>query len=663
MNSCIYHGQVSHARLQPVGHTFRYPVYFFGLDLAELPELSAVSRLFGHNRKRPLAVHDRDYLTDDPRPIADKLKEFLHRAGLGDATARVFLVTAARYWNYVFNPVSFYYCFNPAGQLRCTVAEVNNTFQERHLYVLPASTPADPQRVAHFEAPKAFHVSPFNDLQGTYSFAFSPPTPRLAIDVNIVREGQVVFRSRMEGSPVPFTAANLRRTLARYPLTAALTVPRIMAQAGRLYFQKKLPVFTKPVPQSPMTIRTAPPTAVERLCQKPILALLDRIQRGRLALTLPDGTTRELGGQHPGTSSALQVRDYRFFQRVARDGDIGLGESYMAGEWTSPDLTAVISQLIENRDVLDDGNPRTAVLGRVFNRLLHLTRPNTPGGSRKNISAHYDLSNEFFAQFLDPSMLYSSGVYEKPGDTLEQAQQRKLDLLIQKLRVRPEHHVLEIGSGWGAMAIALARQTGCRVTSVTVSQKQFELATQRVKEAGLANRVDIKLCDYRHIEGRFDRIVSIEMLEAVGPQFLGDYFAAADRLLKPDGLFALQVITMPDHRYAAYCKGADWIQKHIFPGGHLPSLTAISAAMTQHSTFHVEQLDNIGIHYAQTLKDWRERFLAKADAIRAMGFDEVFMRKWDYYFCYCEAAFATRTLNNLHLVLSRTGNASLNPPA
>ena len=659
MNSCIYHGYVSHARLQPVGHTFRYPVYFFGLDLAELPELPAVSRLFGHNRRRPLAVYDRDYLDGQDQPIAEKLRTFLAQAGLSDATARVFLVTAARYWNHVFNPVSFYYCFNPAGQLRCTVAEVNNTFHERHLYVLPARTPLDPSTPASFEAPKAFHVSPFNDLQGTYAFQFSPPSPRLAIDVNIVREGQVVFRSRLEGAPVPFTAANLRRTLVRYPLTTALTVPRIMIQAGRLYFQKHLPVYQKPIPQSAMTIRTAPPTALERLCQKPILALLQRVQRGRLQLSLPDGQSLVAGGQQPGHDAAVRIRDYGFFRRVARDGDIGLGESYMAGEWTTDDLTATISHLIENRDVLDDANPRSAVVGRVVNRLLHLTRPNTPGGSRKNISAHYDLSNDFFATFLDPSMLYSSAVYARPDETLEAAQQRKLDLLISRLRLRPGHEVLEIGSGWGAMAIAMARETGCRVTSITVSQRQFELATARVAEAGLADRVTIKLCDYRHIEGRYDRIVSIEMLEAVGHDFLGEYFAICDRLLKPDGLIALQVITIPDQRYEAYRKGTDWIQKHIFPGGHLPSLTALTTAMTQRSSLYVEQLDNIGIHYAHTLREWRTRFHANAPAIRAMGFDEIFLRKWDYYFCYCEAAFATRTLNNLHLVLSRPGNRAL----
>ncbi len=659
MNSCIYHGHVSHARMTPVGHTFRYPVYFFGLDLAELPRLPEVSRWFGYNQRRPLAVHDRDYLAAGPEPILEKLGHFLCQSGVTDATARVFMVTAARYWNYVFNPVSFYYCYNPAGQLRCTVAEVNNTFEERHLYILPAARPVPPHAPAQFETAKAFHVSPFNDLQGTYAFNFSPPTPALAIDVNIVREGQVVFRSRLEGAPVPFTPANLRRTLVRYPLTAALTVPRIIAQAARLHFQKRLPVFTKPVPHHAMTIRTAPPTLLERICQKPILRLFKRLQRGQLDLTLPDGARLALGGSQPGTKAAVAVRDYNFFRRVARDGDIGLGESFMAGEWTTPDLTATITNLIENRGHLEDGNLRMAILGRLFNRALHLTRANTPGGSRKNISAHYDLSNDFFATFLDPSMLYSSAVFEGAADTLEEAQQRKLDLLIRKLRIKPEHHVLEIGSGWGAMAIAMARQTGCRVTSITVSQRQHDLAVARVREAGLADRVEIRMCDYRHIEGRYDRMVSIEMLEAVGHDFLGDYFAAVDRALKPDGLAVLQVITIPDQRYAAYSATTDWIQKHIFPGGHLPSLSAMTEAMTRHSTLVVEHLDNIGIHYARTLQAWRTRFLAHADAIRGMGFDDIFLRKWEYYFCYCEAAFATRTLNNLHLVLSRPGNKSL----
>ena len=659
MNSCLYHGYVSHARLQPVEHAFRYPVFFFGLDLTELPTLPLTSRLFGYNQRRPLALHDRDYLDAAPGTIVEKLRRFLAKADIHDATARVVLITSARCWNYVFNPVSFYYCYNAAGHLRCAVAEVNNTFDERHLYILPGTEPTPATQPAHFEAAKAFHVSPFNDLKGTYAFQFSPPGADLAIDVNIVRDGKVVFRSRLAGQPIPFTPDNLRRTLLRYPLTTFLTYPRIVAQAARLYFQKKLPFFTKPVPQSPMTIRVAPPTLTQRFCRKTVLALLERIKFGRLQLTLPGGEQRPLGGAAPGFEAEATIRDHDFFRRIARDGDIGLGESYMNGEWTTPDLTAVIKLLIANREFLDDANPRTAGLGRIVNRILHLTRANTPGGSRKNISAHYDLSNDFFATFLDPSMLYSSAVYDGPNDTLEAAQQRKLDLLIDKLRIRPEHHVLEIGSGWGAMAIRLARQTGCRVTSITVSERQLELARARVAEAGLADRVEIKLSDYRHLEGSFDRIVSIEMLEAVGHEFLGDYFAACDRVLKPNGLVALQVITIPDQRYEAYRKGVDWIQKHIFPGGHLPSLSALSEAMTQRSSFYVEHLENIGPHYARTLRDWRTRFWSHAESIRAMGFDELFLRKWDYYFCYCEAAFATRTLNNLHLLLTRPGNKAL----
>lgn len=272
-----------------------------------------------------------------------------------------------------------------------------------------------------------------------------------------------------------------------------------------------------------------------------------------------------MGGSQPGTKAAVAVRDYNFFRRVARDGDIGLGESSMAGEWTTPDLTATITNLIENRGRLEDGNLRMAILGRLFNRALHLTRANTPGGSRKNISAHYDLSNDFFATFLDPSMLYSSAVFEGAADTLEEAQQRKLDLLIRKLRIKQEHHVLEIGSGWGAMAIAMARQTRVpghlhhRLAAAARPGRQA-----RVREAGLADRVEIRMCDYRHIEGRYDRMVSIEMLEAVGHDFLGDYFAAVDRALKPNGLAVLQVITIPDQRYAAYSATTDWIQKHIF---------------------------------------------------------------------------------------------------
>ena len=657
MNSCIYTGHVAHARLEPRAHRFRYPVYFFGLDLEELPLLAASVRGFGHNRLNLVALHDRDYLDGRRLPIRDKLMEYLAPRGLAGDIARVFLVTSARFLNYVFNPVSFYYCYAGDGSLRCTVAEVNNTFRERHLYVLDRPHALD--TATRFTASKAFHVSPFNDRNGHYEFRFSPPTPNLDIRVDLHREGRPAFLSQLAGTARPLTTRELAATLLRYPLTAALTMPRILTQAGHLYFRKKLAYVPKPLPMSDMTIKVAPAGWQEKACMRLLQPVVNRLRRGSLRIIMPDRTARVWGGGEPGTQAELTLHDYSFFARLVRDGEVGLGESFVAGEWDSPDLTAVVRFFIENRDLISHGDHPASCFGRLLNRARHVVRINSPAGSRRNIAAHYDLSNDFFRLLLGPSMLYSSAVYQGPDDTLEAAQQRKVHLLIEKARIAPHHHVLEIGSGWGAFALEAVRRTGCRVTSITISQRQLEEARRRVAEAGLSDRIDLRLCDYRHMEGTFDRIVSIEMLEAVGHDFLGAYFAACDRLLAPRGLLVLQVITMPDQRYEDYRRGVDWIQKHIFPGGHLPSLQAMAAAMTRHSRFVVDSLDNIGVHYARTLRDWRARFLARQHEIKAMGFDDAFARKWLYYLCYCEAAFASRAINNLHLVLTRPGNSDL----
>jgi cyclopropane-fatty-acyl-phospholipid synthase len=657
VNSCLYQGRVSHARLEPTPHTFSYPVYFLGIDLDELPSLPERVRAFGYNQRRLFAIHDRDYLDDAAGSIREKLRRFLKSLARGDEVTRIFMVTAARFMNYVFNPVTFYYGYGADGLLRCAVAEVNNTFRERHLYLL--DNPAFENETAHFHKPKAFHVSPFNDLKGEYAFSFSPPLPALDVHVDLIRDGRVVFKSQLAGKALPLDTKHLAGTLARYPLAAALTMPRIMTQAAQLYFRKKLPVFTKPAPLSEATIRVAPPTAWERVCARLTLDVLGRMERGTLDLTLPDGSRRRLGGAAPGPAAEVRIRDNAFFARTARDGEIGLGDGYMLGEWDTPDITSFISLLIENRHRLDDGDVRMARVGRALNRALHLARPNTRAGSRRNISAHYDLSNDFFKLWLDPTLMYSAAVYAHAGQSLQDAQVNKIRRLIQAARIGPEHHVLEIGSGWGGFALEAARTTGCRVTSITVSQRQLEEAQARAAAAGLADRVTFELRDYRNVEGRFDRIVSIEMLEAVGRSFLGTYFSALDRALKPDGLAAIQVITIPDQRYEAYSRSVDWIQKHIFPGGHLPSLGALCAAMTAHSSLHVESVENIGPHYAPTLRAWRDAFEANLPDIRALGYDEVFIRKWRYYLAYCEAAFATRALDNLHLVLTRTGNPSL----
>ncbi len=370
-------------------------------------------------------------------------------------------------------------------------------------------------------------------------------------------------------------------------------------------------------------------------------------------MTLPDGRQRVFGEDDSPDKGVIDVRDYRFFPRLVFGGDIGFGESYMAGEWDTPDLTALFTVIIRNRAAVSDGNWLTAMPQLVRERLAHMALENSIIGSRKNIYEHYDLGNDFYALFLDESMTYSCGLFLSAEDSLETAQQHKYDRLIDKAGIDADDHVLEIGCGWGGFALAAVRRTGCRVTGITISPAQHALAVERVRQAGLEDRIDIQLRDYRHVDGVFDRVVSIEMLEAVGEKYMTDFFQACDRLLKKEGRAVIQTITIPDQRYRAYRRQRDWIQKHIFPGGHLPSLNLISNILTRKTAFTVDHLEYIGRHYATTLSHWRRRFVDNEARVRALGFDTPFIRKWVYYLAVCEAGFANRALGDLQLVLSR----------
>ncbi len=659
MSSQLFMGHVEHARYAPVPHRFRYSIYVYGLDLSELPRLDGALPLFGHNRFRPASIHDADYLDGSNRPIGEKLRSHLEAAGCSPAAGRIILVTSARWFHHVFNPVSFYFVLGSGGEPLCHVAEVNNTFGERHLYILTEPLSPTGHYPVRYTAPKSFHVSPFNNMEGTYEFHFGDITKALDVSVRLQREAKTVFEAQLRGDPLDLTPLNQLRVFLRHPLIPHLTMPRILWQAARLYFVSKLPVNAKPVPMSPMTIKRTMPSFLEKRFMEVVCSLLSRIRQGALRVVLPEGREMLFGEPLPHPGGTLKVHDYKFFRRVAFGGEIGLGESYMAGEWDSPSVTDLFKLFITNRDALREGSRLLPIAMSFLDGLRHIARENSHFGSRRNIREHYDLSNDFFRLFLDETMTYSCGIYRTGQETLEEAQRNKLQAIIRKARIGPGDHVLELGCGWGAFALEAVREMGCRVTGITISREQYQLARQRVAEAGLEDRITILLKDYRHAEGRFDKIVSIEMLEAVGHQYFGEFFRCCERLLAPEGIAALQTITVPDHRYDEYRRGCDWIQKHIFPGGHLPSLGALCDAMARSSRFVVEHVENIGIHYARTLREWRERLERNLDRMAPMGFDRTFQRKWMYYLSFCEAAFETRSLGDMHIVLTRPHNLSL----
>ncbi|MDJ0783508.1 MAG: DUF1365 family protein [Desulfosarcinaceae bacterium] len=659
MNSKLYTGHVTHERFHPVRHYLRYPLYVYAFDLAELAALDRRLPLFGTNRRRPVSLHDQDYLAPRAGSIRDKLLEQVAIHLPAETVARIVMVTSPRLMGYSFNPVSFYYCFSSEDRLLAAVAEVNNTFGEKHIYVLPVARPNGNGFPARFEAKKAFHVSPFNTMGGTYHFSFADIRRELDIAIDLYRDGNHILNARLQGVPRTLTALNQVKTLLRHPVLPLLTIPRIYREAFKLRFRRNLSYHDKPVPRHAMTIRRLPPTGFQRWCRRLTLRHLGRANTGDLSITLPDGRQHRFGRTGTEPRAQLMVNDHRFFSRVVLEADIGLGEAYMHGEWDTEDIPAVLSWFIRNRGTQKDGRFRESLLNQLLEKLRFLSRANTVMGSRRNIRQHYDLSNDFFQTFLDETMAYSCAIFDHPEERLETAQLRKFRAIIDKARLSASDHLLEIGCGWGGFAMEAVRRTGCRVTGITISREQFELARERVRRAGLHDRIHILYQDYRKIEGRFDKIVSIEMLEAVGHAYFGAFFNQLDRLLAPDGIAVLQTITIPDQHYEVYRRSHDWIQKHIFPGGLLPSLTILAQTMTRRSRLMIDHVENIGNHYATTLARWRRRFDANRDTVARLGFDRVFRRKWRYYLGSCEAGFRTRVLGNLQLVLTRQGNRRL----
>jgi cyclopropane-fatty-acyl-phospholipid synthase len=395
--------------------------------------------------------------------------------------------------------------------------------------------------------------------------------------------------------------------------------------------------------------------------EKVILSQLSKMKRGQLHLTLPTGEVLLFGNGEGNVQAHVTVKSPAFFKRCVLFGDIGFGEGYVDGDWETTSITNVIKWFILNLETaptLSGSRSKTVSLNllRFFNKIMHFRKANTVDGSRQNIAAHYDLNNDFFKLFLDPSMTYSSGYFREEGISLQQAQLEKYDRLCRKLHLQPTDHVLEIGTGWGGNAIYIAKKYDCQVTTVTISEEQFKLASERVKKENLENNVKVLLQDYRYIRGQFDKIVSIEMLEAVGHRFLDVYFRKCNELLKKDGILALQVITCPDSRYESLKNGVDWIQKHIFPGSLLPSVAAINRSVNSTCDLTLVDLKDIGLDYARTLCIWKEQFNLQLKEVKQLGFDDTFIRKWNYYLSYCEAAFEMRNINTMQLIYTRPNN-------
>ncbi|MSR59303.1 MAG: class I SAM-dependent methyltransferase [Planctomycetaceae bacterium] len=377
-----------------------------------------------------------------------------------------------------------------------------------------------------------------------------------------------------------------------------------------------------------------------RLARRLLLQKLQELNGGNIQLTDSSGSTTL--GQGGDLQSNMHVHNPAFFRHAVLGGSLSVAESYLRGDWDCDDLTAFFRIFVRNIEAADQLDRGLSRIAQWVNRMYHRWHANSKSGSRRNIHAHYDLGNEFFRLMLDDTLAYSSGIFLTPSSTLRDASLEKMDRICRKLELRPNDHLLEIGTGWGGLAIHAASQFGCRVTTTTISQQQFDVARERIAEAGLSDRVTLMLQDYRDLTGQFDKLVSVEMIEAVGHRNYDTYFCKCSELLKPDGTFLLQAIVMPDRRYAQYLKSADFIQRYVFPGGCLPSVSAILESMSRVTDLRFVHAEDFGTHYAQTLREWRQRFHQRLDDIRGLGFPDRFIRMWNYYLSYCEAAFDER---------------------
>lgn len=395
----------------------------------------------------------------------------------------------------------------------------------------------------------------------------------------------------------------------------------------------------------------------DRWLKQRLIARLGRLRYGKVVLSDAQDTI-VLGSTHcePGDPVVhMTVHDSRFYWDVAANGSVGAGEAYMRGAWECDDLVGLIRLLVRNRDLLDAMETGLARCGGAVMRAWHALRRNTLAGARRNIAAHYDLGNAFFGLFLSKDLMYSSALWHGEDDVLEAASERKLETICRKLELKPTDRVIEIGTGWGGFALYAAARHGCHVTTTTISREQHALASQRVADAGLQDRITLLLDDYRDLEGEYDKLVSIEMVEAVGADYLDAYFAKLGKLLKPDGLAVVQAITIEDHRYSQALKSVDFIKRHVFPGSFIPSVAAILGAKARTSDLALIDMQDFGDSYARTLHAWRTRFLAALDGVRVQGFDESFIRLWDFYLAYCEGGFRERSIGVVHLRMAKPG--------
>lgn len=640
--NAIIAGTTTHTRHAPTHHHFEYPLVWIRCDTRELSQSP-----LGYNQRRLWSIYDADYLDPTADTLDAKLNKHMQSMQFQQPVTHIQLLTMPRYLGRPFKPISLYLLYH-TDTLVGLMAEVTNTYKESYLYQCDKRHQIGPNQ---FKIEKPFHVSPFLNETGHYHFTIANTASRLLVTIDYYQANQKVLTATFGGTPQPLSRYQLLKTAITHPLTNALVLPRIFKHAIILYYKKKLHANVKPIGQN--LIRTMPLSLSHRRIWSILSNRLKQLKHGCLTLTLPDGSQEEFGDPASSLQAQITINNTWFFSTLARKGEIGFAQAYIRGYWHSSSVANLLKVILINCSLIQSmGN------GSWWYRLYlkFATRKqalNTVDQSKSNIQDHYDISNDFYALFLDETKLYSSALFDNESESLSTAQQRKLRALVEPMNLSPTDHVLEIGSGWGGMALYIAKTVGCRVTTITLSQEQYNWTQQRIHDEGLQDLISIQLQDYRTLSGHYDHIVSIEMIEAVGHQFLPDYFKQLNRLVKPGGRVILQAITYPNHDYKRYKTSMDFIKHSIFPGGHLPSLETITSLTRQLTHLRLVTATNIASSYAITLKKWAENLQGNEAAAQKLGFSSDFLRRWHYYFAYCEAAFSSDYLGVYQLQFKR----------
>ncbi|MEK9726698.1 MAG: DUF1365 family protein [Candidatus Margulisiibacteriota bacterium] len=648
LTSQLCDGHTSHTRFSPIKRTFKYNLSYLLVHLNTSKKLNNITG-FHWNSKRFFSLHDDTYLIPNQGTVYEKACHFIHANAPQVNYKHVYLLTCPRFFNLNFNPVSFFYYLDKAQKIKAVIAEVHNTFKEKHIYLL--TDPVIKGDHLYFENKKELHVSPFYKTEGKYCFLFSKNICNINVTINYFKEDKKMFNAHLKLTSTDLNSFSFLKMSHQLISTALKTFPRILFQASILKFKHRLPIFRKSKLNSSFSFSRKPPSFLSKVFMSAVFNTFNMIQNGKLTVNLPDGQKKVFGNSKDNKIAEINIVDYSFFNYLVLKSDIGFADSFILGYWNSPCLESVFEIMVNNHKYLNYSNPISKI-NRLILRIKHGLNRNSLVRAKKNIFEHYDLGNDFFKLFLDENRVYSSAVYDTPQQPLAEAQINKINHVLDLADIEPNHKILEIGSGWGALAIHAAQNFGCHVTTVTISEEQYNFVKKKINKLHLDNKIEVKLMDYRLLNGKYDRIVSVEMLEAVGPQYYDTFFKKCNDLLHRGGKAVFQCIMIPESRYENYLKNPDFIQKYIFPGGHLPTLELIEDVVKR-NRFDWINTYPITSHYVPTLNAWDQSFVDNKNKIEALGFDDAFFNTWRYYFNYCSAGFKTDHIQNHQFLIQK----------